>query len=42
MISMAVLARDVVDLNFNGKQMAYQRSNDMNVRVSTLTATDTV
>jgi hypothetical protein len=39
---MAVFARPVVDLNLSGKQMAYQRSTEMNVRVSTDTATDTV
>jgi hypothetical protein len=39
---MAVLARPVVDLNLRGKQMAYQRSTEMNVSVSTETVTDTV
>ena len=41
MIRMAVLARPVVDLNLSGKQMAYQRSTEMNVSVSTDTVTDT-
>lgn len=40
--TIAVLARLVVDLNLRGKQMAYQRSTEMKVRVSTDTATDTV
>lgn len=40
MTKMAVLAREVVDLNLSGKQMAYQRSTEMNVRVSTDTVTD--
>lgn len=42
MTMIAVLARPVVDLNLSGKQMAYQRSTDMNVSVSTDTATETV
>ena len=41
MISIAVFARLVVDLNLRGKQIAYQRSTDMNVSVSTDTVTDT-
>jgi hypothetical protein len=39
---MAVLALPVVDLNFKGKQMAYQRSIDMKVNVNTDTVTDTL
>lgn len=42
MIMIDIFARVVVDLNFNGKQIAYQRSTEMNVNVSTETATDTV
>jgi hypothetical protein len=42
MMMMAVFARPVVDLNLSGKQMAYQRSTEMKVSVSTDTATDTV
>lgn len=42
MITIAVFARPVVDLNRNGKHMAYQRSIDMKVSVKTLTLTDTV
>lgn len=41
MISIAVLARPVVDLNLSGKQIAYQRSTEMKVSVSTDTITDT-
>lgn len=37
-----ILARIVVDLNFRGKHMAYHRSTEINVNVSTETATDTV
>jgi hypothetical protein len=39
---MAVLALPVVLLNLRGKQIAYQRSTEMNVSVSTDTATETV
>lgn len=42
MNTMDILARAVVDLNFNGKQIAYHRSTEMNVNVKTDTATDTV
>lgn len=42
MRKMAFLARLVVDLNLSGKQMAYQRSTEMKVSVSTDTVTDTV
>jgi hypothetical protein len=38
----AVLARPVVDLNFNGWQMAYQRSMEIDVSVMTDTVTETV
>lgn len=38
----AVFARPVVDLNLNGKHMAYHRSIDMKVNVRMLTLTDTV
>lgn len=41
-IIMEIFARVVVDLNFNGKQIAYHRSTEMKVRVSTETATETV
>lgn len=41
MIRIAVLALPVVDLNLSGKQMAYQRSTEMKVRVRTDTVTDT-
>ena len=42
MAGMAVLARPMVDLNFNGWQIAYQRSTEINVSVSTETETETV
>jgi len=42
MIMMAVLARPVVDLNFSGWQMAYQRSMEIDVSVITDTVTETV
>lgn len=42
MIMMAVLARLVVDLNFRGWQMAYQRSMEIDVSVMTDTVTETV
>jgi len=42
MIIMAVLARLVVDLNFKGWQMAYQRSMEIDVSVITDTVTETV
>jgi len=38
----AVFARAVVDLNLNGKHMAYHRSIDMKVSVKMLILTDTV
>lgn len=42
MTMMAVLARPVVDLNFSGWQMAYQRSMEIDVSVITETVTETV
>lgn len=42
MAAMAVLARPMVDRNFSGWHMAYQRSTEMNVRVNTDTDTETV
>ncbi len=42
MIIMEILALVVVDLNFSGKHMAYHLSTEMNVNVSTDTATETV
>ena len=42
MTAMAVLARPMVERNLSGWQMAYQRSTEMNVRVSTDTDTETV
>ena len=42
MAAMAVLARPIVDRNLRGWHMAYQRSTEMNVSVSTETDTETV
>lgn len=42
MAAMAVLARPIVDRNLRGWHMAYQRSTEMNVNVSTETDTETV
>lgn len=42
MMIMAVLARLVVDLNFIGWQMAYQRSMEIEVNVIMDTVTETV
>lgn len=40
-IAIAVFALPVVDLNFNGKHIAYHLSIDINVNVNTDTTTDT-